>query len=45
MVLSQVGTDSLSDCSVDSGLSDCEEDEDEDLSDTDPEDEWESQAV
>ena len=45
VVLSQVGTDSLNDCNTDSGLSDYEEDDEEDLSDTDPEDEWESQAV
>ena len=45
VVLSQVGTDSMNDCSVDSALSDYEEDDEEDLSDTDPEDEWESQAV
>ena len=45
MVLSQVGTDSLSDCNVDAANSDYEEDDEEDLSDTDPEDEWESQAV
>ena len=45
MVLSQVGTDSLSDSNMVTALSDYEEDDEEDLSDTDPEDEWESQAV
>ena len=44
-MLSQVGTDSLSDSNMDSVLSDYEEDDEEDLSDTDPEDEWESVAV
>ena len=45
VVLSQVGTDALSDSNMDSTLSDYEEDDEEDLSDTDNEDEWESQAV
>lgn len=35
----------MNDCNVDSALSDYEEDDEEDLSDTDNEDEWESQAV
>ena len=32
-------------CNLDSGLADYEEDDEEDLSDTDPEDEWEAQAI
>lgn len=45
VVLSQVGTDSMDGCMNDVTLSDYEDDDEEDLSDTDPEDEWESQAV
>ena len=38
-------TKSTATCYLESGLADYEEDDEEDLSDTDPEDEWESQAV
>lgn len=38
-------TKSRATCYLESGLADYEEDDEEDLSDTDPEDEWESQAV